>query len=128
MASNTEKDASLLIQLYQIYDQHRDALLWFLHKLAVTDYDDYKKKYPGTSKERNYFTTVCGFFELSGVIVNRGMLDESLYFDLFNVTPFWEKAKQIVSGMRKDRPHIYENFELLYNKRKIWAKKRRTKI
>jgi hypothetical protein len=32
-----------------------------------------------------------------------------------NATPFWNKAKPIVEGMRT-RPHIYENFELLNNK------------
>ena len=43
---------------------------------------------------------------------------------MFNPTPFWEKAKPIVEGMRNKRPHIYENFELLNNKRVSWTKKR----
>jgi hypothetical protein len=33
-----------------------------------------------------------------------------------------------VEGMRKERPHIYENFELLNNKRIVWTKRRRNKI
>jgi hypothetical protein len=52
------------------------------------------------------------------------LIDQNLYFDVFNTTPFWEKAKPIVEGMRKSRPHIYENFELLNKKRVAWVKKR----
>jgi hypothetical protein len=43
---------------------------------------------------------------------------------MFNPTPFWEKAKPIVEGMRRKRPHIYENFEILNNKRLKWRKRR----
>ena len=92
------------------------------------DYSEYKTKYAGTSKERVYFTSVCGFFELTGVLVNRRMLSEDLFFDVFNPTPFWERAKPIVEGMRQARPHIYENFELLSEKRKRWSEKRSPKV
>ena len=117
-------NADTILRLYDIYDRHRDSLLWFLHELYVDNYDEYKQKYQGNSSERIHFTTVCGFFELSGVLVNSKLLDQNLYFDLFNTTPFWTKAKPILDGMRKDRPHIYENFESLNEKRLIWAKKR----
>jgi hypothetical protein len=68
---------------------------------------------------------VCGFFELSGVLLSHGLIDPDLYFDIFNPSPFWHKARPIVDGMREKRPHIYENFEILNNKRKNWTKKRK---
>jgi len=52
-------------------------------------------------------------FELSGVLVNYGLIDQNIYFDMFNPAPFWEKAKPIVESMRNKRHHIYEKFELL---------------
>ncbi len=122
------RDLDTLLVLYQIYDRHREAVLWFLHGLMAKDYSEYKTKYAGTSKERVYFTSVCGFFELAGVLVNRRMLSEDLFFDVFNPTPFWERAKPIVEGMRQARPHIYENFELLSEKRKRWSEKRPPKV
>lgn len=82
------------------------------------------EKYSGASSERSHFIAVCGFFELSGVLVSYGLIDQNLYFDIFNPTPFWDKAKPIVEGMKTKRPHIYENFELLSNKRLTWTKKR----
>ena len=115
-----------LIKLYKIYDGHRDAILWFLEELDVDSYEEYVQKYGGSSIQRSYFIAVCGFFELSGVIVSHRMIDADLYFDMFNPTPFWNKAKSVVQGMRKKRPHIYENFEMLNNKRIGWTKKRDT--
>lgn len=113
-----------MLKLYQIYDNHRNAILWFLEGLDASDYNEYLEKYSGASSERPYFIGVCGFFELSGVLVSHGLIDQNLYFDMFNPTPFWNKAKPIVEGMRTKRPHIYENFESLNNKRLSWTKKR----
>jgi len=59
----------LKIYLYQIYDSHRNAILWFLEELDASDYEGYLQKYSGASTERSHFIAVCGFFELSGVLV-----------------------------------------------------------
>jgi hypothetical protein len=121
------KDTSytdILIKLYKIYDGHRDAILWFLEELDIDSYEEYIQKYGGSSIQRSYFIAVCGFFELSGVIIKHRMIDPDIYFDMFNPTPFWNKAASAVKGMRKKRPHIYENFEILNNKRIDWTKKR----
>lgn len=116
--------AAKMIRLYQMYDSHRNALLWFLQGLNAGSYDDYRRNYSGASIERMYFTSVCGFFELSGVLVKRGLIDRDLFFDLFNPMPYWKRAKKVVLGMRKERPHIYENFELLAKMREEWNRTR----
>ncbi len=115
-----------LLKLYQIYDNHRNARLWFLEGLDASDYNEYREKYSGASMERSHFITVCGFFELSGVLVNHGLVDPNLYFDIFNPTPFWNKARPIIEGMRSKRSdsYYYENFESLNSKRLIWKKER----
>ncbi|HET7344432.1 MAG TPA: hypothetical protein VFJ05_00995 [Nitrososphaeraceae archaeon] len=109
--SNNPKNnnTDTLLKLYQIYDNHRNAILWFLEELDANDYEGYLQKYSGASSERSHFIAVCGFFELSGVLVSYGLIDQNLYFDIFNPTPFWNKAKPIVEGMRTKRSHIYEN-------------------
>ena len=120
-----KKCVDTLLELYRIYDRHRDSILWLLEDFDANDYEEYERKYAGASKERFHFVTVCGFFELSGVLVNRHVIEADFYFDLFNPAPFWHKVRQVVDGMRKKRPHIYENFELLNEKRIVWTKKRR---
>jgi hypothetical protein len=115
-----------LLKLYQIYDDNRNARIWFLEELDASDYKEYREKYSGAPIQRSHFVAVCGFFELSGVLVNHGLIDHDLYFQIFNPTPFWNKAKPIVQGMRSNKSdsHYYENFESLNTKRLIWKKKR----
>ena len=125
---NKKGEVDIVLRLYDIYDRHRESIIWFLRKLDVQNYDQYEQKYQDTSEGLFHFTAICGFFELSGVLVNTRLIDQNIYFDVFNPTPYWQKARPIVEGMRKERPHIYENFELLNNKRLIWTKKRRNKI
>ena len=55
------------------------------------------------------------------------MIDTNLYFDVFNPSPFWQRAKSIIEGMRKTRPFIYENFELWDQLKVKWAKKKKIK-
>lgn len=124
MVKVRQRDVDTLIRLYELYDGHREALLWFLHELNAKNYDEYKRKYSGTSKERTYVTSVCGFFELAGVLLRRGFINRDLFFDVFNPSPYWQRASPIVEGMRKERAHIYENFELLSKTRKEWTRKR----
>jgi hypothetical protein len=94
-SNNPKADNSdTLLKLYQIYDNHRNAILWFLEALDARDYNEYKEKYSGTSMERSHFIAVCGFFELSGVLVNHGLIDQNLYFDIFNPTLFGIKPNQ----------------------------------
>ena len=117
-----------LLKLYQIYDNHRNARLWFLEGLDAIDYNEYREKYSGALMERSHFITVCGFFELSGVLLNHGLIDPDLYFDIFNPTPFWNRAKPIIEGMRNGKSDShFENFESLNSKRLGWKKKRRRK-
>ena len=117
-------DSDTLLKLYELYDRHRDAILWFLEEFDANNYDEYIQRYSGTSAGRSYFISVCGFFELSGVLIEHGMIEEDLYFDMFNPTPFWKKAEKTVIGMRNKRPHIYEDFELLNKKRESWRQKK----
>lgn len=46
---------------------------------------------------------------------------------MFNPTSFWEKAEPIFKGMRTKRSYIYENFELLNDKRLSWARRKGSK-
>lgn len=124
MKINIALNTQTLLNLYNIYDNHREAVLWFLEEFEANSYEEYVEKYSGSSVGRSHFITVCGFFELSGVLISHKMIDQNLYFDMFNPTPFWQKAKFVLEGMRIKRPHIYENFEALNDRRLKWTKLR----
>ncbi len=125
MTTTDNAKVNAILDLYRINDSHRDSRLWFLDELDANSYEDYHKKYSNSPVERSHFVAVCGFFELSGVLLSHGLIDPDIYFDIFNPSPFWHKARPIVEGMREKRPHIYENFEILNNKRQNWSKKRK---
>lgn len=124
MKINNALNTQTLFNLYNIYDNHREAVLWFLEDFDANSYEEYVEKYSGASVGRSHFVTVCGFFELSGVLISHKMIDQNLYFDMFNPTPFWQKAKFVLEGMRIKRPYIYENFEALNDRRLKWTKLR----
>jgi hypothetical protein len=125
---NLALNTQTLLNLYNIYDDHREAILWFLEEFEANSYEEYVEKYSGASVGRSHFVTVCGFFELSGVLISHKMIDQNLYFDMFNPTPFWQKAKFVLEGMRIKRPHIYENFEALNDRRLKWTKLRTKRL
>jgi len=54
-------DTDRILKLYEIYDNHRGAALWFLEQLDAKNYEEYLKKYSGASSERSHFIAVCGF-------------------------------------------------------------------
>ncbi|MGA8105191.1 MAG: hypothetical protein WB815_00960 [Nitrososphaeraceae archaeon] len=128
MKINIALNTQTLLNLYNIYDDHREAVLWFLEEFEANSYEEYVEKYSGASVGRSHFVTVCGFFELSGVLISHKMIDQNLYFDMFNPTPFWQKAKFVLEGMRIKRPHIYENFEALNDRRLKWTKLRTKRL
>lgn len=121
---SSDNHVNIILELYKIYDEHRDSRLWFLDELDANNYKEYHEKYSAGSKGKSHFIAVCGFFELSGTLINHGLINPDIYFDIFNPSPFWHKAKPIVNGMRETRPHIYENFEMVSEKRNNWKKKR----
>jgi len=130
----SENDAMIILKLTEMRmsDKMEDAFIWMYTQYKANSYEEFKEKYPLTSgtKERKYFSTVCNFFELCGVLVLRGYLNEDLFFDLgFGLDVIWRKVKLIMDDFRKETSvRMYENFELLYDKHEEWLKKNPPKI
>ena len=43
------KNADALFNLYNIYDAHRESILWFLEELDAASLEEYLQKYSGAS-------------------------------------------------------------------------------
>src|ERR687898_426132 len=70
-------------------------------------------------------------FELAGLLIEYGFLDENLYFDRYgSLQKEWEKAQPIIYGIRKqwNSPHFRENFEILALRGKNWTESHLSKI
>jgi hypothetical protein len=66
MSSEYSK-AKIILELYKIFDSHRDSRLWVLDELDVKTAMKIFKRYKGHTIEQSRFTAVCSFFELLGV-------------------------------------------------------------
>jgi hypothetical protein len=132
LSQPTKADAELLLQIFAISrsdEEVMEANWWVIEKLDVENYDEFKSKYPmGSEGDRNV-RTYAMYGELTGLLVNRGLLSEDLVFDwLGDFT--WKKLGPIVQGMRKDSkmPRLYENYEVLAKKYPKWAEKNPPKV
>ena len=69
---------------------------------------------------------VCDWFEQVGSYVKNGLLDERLFLDLVSGTSvrYWRWLWPVISALReRGGPGVYENFEFLAARGRLWAKK-----
>ena len=86
---------------------------------------------PQGNKGAQLFERFTSKFELAGLLIEYGFLDENLYFDRYgSMQKEWEKSKPIIYGIRKqwNSPHFRENFEILALRGKNWTESHLSKI
>jgi hypothetical protein len=69
------------------------------------------------------FESFTSKFELAGILIEDGFLDENLYFDRYVAAQTeWENNKSVIYGIRKEwnDPRFRENFELLAIRGNKW--------
>ncbi len=132
----TVEDARLLMDLVKLSSTDRQvkAAQWFFKEFLpkkFTDYLEFRRQYPMGSEEAGYVGEIMSWYELAGAMVEHGLLNEDLLFDI--AAPprfFWEPLKVVIYGQRAEmkEPRIGENFELLYERAKKWEKNHPPKI
>jgi hypothetical protein len=86
------------------------------------DFDEFVKKYefPSENDVVISYAMIGSFYEGLGVLLSEKLIDINLCQKLFTVDTYWEKAKPVIMGLRKQqgKPTLYEWFEYLYNEMK----------
>jgi hypothetical protein len=132
MSKPTKEDASLFVQIVDTLIKNKniwDAMNWFYFQFDAKTYDEFKEKYPmGSEGFANFFYYGSGF-ELIGILVNKGLLNEDLFFEFWGDLG-WKKYEPIVQGLRKDlnMPRLGENFEVMAKKYPEWEKRNPPKV
>jgi hypothetical protein len=131
----TEDDIDMLLELAELYNTAYDfeAAEWFWgeYNREVTSFEEFRNKYPQGTKGAQLFERFTSKFELAGILIEYGFLDENLYFDRYGgVQTEWEGTKSIIYGIRKEwkDPRFRENFELLARKGSKWLESHPPKI
>lgn len=117
MAQATHEDAQLLVQLATLFAQGnvREANSWVWSDEFVSDYDEFKKRYPAGSTGFSNVMMTAGYYETIGTLLKHKLINEELLFDWLAVEPIWNRMRPVLLGMREDsgEPRLYENFEAL---------------
>ena len=129
-----DDDIDMLFKLAELYNTNYDyeATEWFWREYReITTFEEFRNKYPQGSKGAQLFERFTSKFELAGVLIEYGFLDENLYFDRYGaVQTEWESTKSVVYGIRKEwnDPRFRENFELLAIRGSKWLENHPPKI
>ena len=120
------RQTDLVMRLYSTFgsDDHQRAgkkVMWIAYK----DYDDFVKKYGAPNSEEPIplaVDKVLYFFEEVGVLLSKKLVDIDLIDQLmgYNIVMIGTKTMPIIEGARKrlNLPHVWTNFEYLYNEMK----------
>ena len=81
-----------------------------------------KAKYPMGSGEWRMLTTVLGYWEMLGALVDHNLLSEDLLFDAIESMDFtWERVKEWVPSAHSDAtPELWENVQRLAVRQAKW--------
>ena len=130
----TRDDINMLLKLAELYNTNYDfeATEWFWKEYKeTTTFEEFRNKYPQGSKGAQLFERFTSKFELAGILIEYGFLNENLYFDRYgDIQIEWESSRSVISGIRKEwnYPRFRENFELLAIRGRKWLESHRPKI
>lgn len=124
MGIPTQEDASLMISLFRLrldpFMQESEE--WFTSHFEPDSWEELKAKHHENSREWRMLTTVLGYWEMLGALVDHNLLSEDLLFDVMEGMDItWEKVRNWVPSARSEMgPDLWENIELLATRQQKW--------
>ena len=118
-------NAQLLLQIYDMRREEklRKARAWLIGNFWAEDMKGFAELCPLGSETNASFRQVTSYWDMVAAIVNRGMLDEDLFFETtMEALLVWLRAKSVALEMREARknPLYLRNLELMADKQAKW--------
>jgi hypothetical protein len=128
MSGVTHEQASLMLQLFDLRRETklREARDWFSANFFAASPEEMMQKFPFGTKENAYFRMVASYWDMSAGIVNRGLIDDDLYFESNGEAwGVWDRVKGVVPGMRAmfGNPQFLRPLEELAGRMEAWREK-----
>jgi hypothetical protein len=127
----THQQADLLLKLYDMRREPRlrEACGWFMDELEADSMEELQRLCPPGSREEKSFRMATTFWEMCASLVNRGLIDEDLYFEnVRDQCGVWYRLEPLIEGIRammKD-PRFYSNLEEHAHRYETWAAAKRS--
>lgn len=129
MGQATHEQANLMLRLYELRREPRmrQARDWFMNHYESVGPEKWMEKYPPTSEESASIRMVTSYWEMCASLVNRGLIDEELFFE--NTGEFWvvwEKIKDVAPAWRAlmKNPMVFSNLEELARRCDAWHERK----
>ncbi|HTK69214.1 MAG TPA: hypothetical protein VL857_05365 [Candidatus Eisenbacteria bacterium] len=125
MSKSSVEQAELMLHLYEMRrePEMRRARHHVMHEFKPTTWDELR--YLSGDDGDRWFRMVTSYWEMVASMVNRGFLDEDLFFDTQGEGLFvWLRVKEIVPEGRKNlRPTWLWNLEQMAIRQQAWREK-----
>jgi len=118
-------NADLLLQIYDLRREEklRRAREWAFGHFWADNLDEFNSICPPGTDQNAFYRQVTTYWDMVAAIVNRGMLDEDLFFETTSeALLIWLRVKNVALEMRKLRknPLYLHNLEVLADKHEQW--------
>jgi len=105
MATPTQEDAKLLLQLYDLRRETRlrRARDFVGKQCKFKDYEDFKKRYPERSQGAAHVAMALGYWDLACILAAKGLVNAELFNESnFEHVSMWFRLKPVIEGWRKE--------------------------
>jgi len=125
MGQVTHDQANLMLRLYEMRREPRlrEARAWFIDHFSAATPEELMQKYPPGTQENASVRMVSSYWEMCAGIVNRGLIDDELYFENNGEAwVVWEKVKHLAPAFRASykNPRVFAHLEELCRRFEAW--------
>jgi hypothetical protein len=125
----THEQVNMMLHLYELRREAklREAREWVSKNFHPKSLEESMKIAPPGSPESAYFRMVMGYWEMVASIVNRGLVDEDLFFENTGEQwGLWQQVKDFVPAWREmfGNPQFLGNLEEQCRRLEAWREKR----
>ncbi|HXL21635.1 MAG TPA: hypothetical protein VOA78_04150 [Candidatus Dormibacteraeota bacterium] len=128
MGEATHEQVNLMLKLYDMRRENRlrDARDWFAANFHVKNFEDVMRVCPPGTQQNTYMRMVVGYWEMVASIVNRGLIDEDLFFENSGEQwAVWQQLQPVVGVWRETfgSKLILKNLEEHCKRLEAWREK-----
>jgi len=127
MPRPSAEDVHLILRLYELRrdPELRSARGFMLSEFNPKTWDDVRIHYLTGDELDRHFRMATSYWEMVAAFVNRGLLNEELFFDTHGEDiVIWKKIEPIVKAARKQiRPTWLWNLERMARRHQAWRER-----